>query len=144
MANQSTLLQVLVSIQSMVFCEKPFYNEPGHEHRPDGEYLSRRYNARFQASTIYHAMIEWINIMDRSIWKPVIEKHFVETAQKCMSLSNRWANEARQIVGLRYGVMDGPRWSGDHANPYTAADVPKAAQQLNSVLTQFLYKYGRR
>lgn len=82
--------------------------------------------------------------MDRSIWKPIIEKHFVETAQKCMSVSSRWAEQATQLTRSRYGVQDDASWAGPHANPYTAADVSKAAQQLNSVLTQFLYKYGRR
>jgi ubiquitin-conjugating enzyme E2 O len=28
---QSTMLQVLISIQALVLNEKPFYNEPGHE-----------------------------------------------------------------------------------------------------------------
>jgi len=28
-AGQSTLLQVLISIQSLIFCEEPYLNEPG-------------------------------------------------------------------------------------------------------------------
>lgn len=29
MAGQSTLLQVLISIQSLIMCEEPYLNEPG-------------------------------------------------------------------------------------------------------------------
>jgi len=28
-SDQSTLLQVLISIQSLIFCEEPYLNEPG-------------------------------------------------------------------------------------------------------------------
>ena len=42
-ASQSTLLQVLVSIQAMVFCSEPWYNEPGRELR-ESSLQSERYN----------------------------------------------------------------------------------------------------
>lgn len=152
--NQSTLLQVLVSIQSMIFCDKPFFNEPGNEHRPNVQQTSRRYNSTIHASTMYHAMIEWMNNCERSIWKDVIIKHFVEQAPKVMGASQRWSREANSVpssgswMGMHNVFDDGIAMAkhspGDpHANPYSPKDVQKAAQQLNGVISQFLKKYGR-
>jgi hypothetical protein len=52
----STVLQVLVSIQSLILCEEPFNNEPGHN-SASGSMESRRYNATCRYHTICHAMI---------------------------------------------------------------------------------------
>lgn len=45
--KQSTMLQVLVSIQALILNANPFFNEPGYESRylgEDGERMSKRYN----------------------------------------------------------------------------------------------------
>ena len=45
--DQSTLLQVLVSIQGLVLVDKPYYNEPGnekHENTIEGDHHSHLYN----------------------------------------------------------------------------------------------------
>lgn len=57
--NTSTLLQVLVSIQAMVFCEEPYYNEPGHELYPSS-HDSERENARMREMTLEYAMMSWL------------------------------------------------------------------------------------
>ncbi|KAI1407694.1 hypothetical protein F5Y13DRAFT_124814 [Hypoxylon sp. FL1857] len=59
-ANQSTLLQVLVSIQSMILCEQPWYNEPGREHCEDMT-QSAKYNNDVRAWTMKYALLPWIN-----------------------------------------------------------------------------------
>ncbi|XP_023156584.1 uncharacterized protein [Zea mays] len=44
---QSTMLQVLVSIQALILNEKPYYNEPGYESfatTPNGQLLALKYN----------------------------------------------------------------------------------------------------
>jgi ubiquitin-conjugating enzyme E2 O len=44
---QSTMLQVLVSIQALILNDKPYYNEPGYEsyaNTPQGERSSMDYN----------------------------------------------------------------------------------------------------
>ncbi|KAM7189551.1 hypothetical protein V8F20_010090 [Naviculisporaceae sp. PSN 640] len=57
--NESTLLQLMVSIQAMIFVERPFYNEPGYEgsinHRE-----SDKYNRGIQEHTVRSAMIYWL------------------------------------------------------------------------------------
>ncbi|KAL1845329.1 hypothetical protein VTK73DRAFT_661 [Phialemonium thermophilum] len=55
----STLLQVLVSIQAMIFNEEPWYNEPGREHRVNKE-ESARYNDQIRAATVRLGMLDWL------------------------------------------------------------------------------------
>ena len=45
--NHSTLLQVFVSIQSLVMVDEPYFNEPSYESQmgtPQGNQMSRQYN----------------------------------------------------------------------------------------------------
>ena len=49
--NTSTLLQVLVSIQSLIFVEDPYFNEPGYErdiNTPIGKERSFSYNEKIR------------------------------------------------------------------------------------------------
>lgn len=55
----STLLQVMVSIQAMIFVERPYYNEPGLQGRVNHA-QSQNYNRRTQKATITHAMTYWL------------------------------------------------------------------------------------
>ncbi|KAK4207753.1 hypothetical protein QBC37DRAFT_405897 [Rhypophila decipiens] len=57
--GQSSLEQLLVSIQAMIFCEQPWYNEPGYEQRPD-QARSDNYNRSIQIYTVRYAMMHWL------------------------------------------------------------------------------------
>ncbi|KAK3370507.1 hypothetical protein B0H63DRAFT_402445 [Podospora didyma] len=57
--EHSTLLQLLVSIQAMIFNDQPWYNEPGRENRIDDK-ASGDYNMEIQRMTIQHAMTYWL------------------------------------------------------------------------------------
>ncbi|OTA76487.1 hypothetical protein M434DRAFT_42482, partial [Hypoxylon sp. CO27-5] len=54
-ASQSTLLQVLVSIQSMILCEQPWYNEPGREDY-ENKAQSAKYNNDVRTWTMQYAL----------------------------------------------------------------------------------------
>ncbi|KAI1138433.1 hypothetical protein F5Y05DRAFT_404186 [Hypoxylon sp. FL0543] len=56
---QSTLLQVLVSIQSMILCEQPWYNEPGREDH-ENQSQSAKYSNDVRALTMVYALLPWI------------------------------------------------------------------------------------
>ncbi|KAI0470769.1 hypothetical protein GGR56DRAFT_113709 [Xylariaceae sp. FL0804] len=58
-SEHSTLLQVLVSIQSMILCEKPWYNEPGREGRLN-EVRSNAYNLDVRSWTQQFAIMPWM------------------------------------------------------------------------------------
>jgi hypothetical protein len=52
-------LQVLVSLQAMVFCKHPYFNEPGHERHmatARGDEASAAYNASILYNTIRQAL----------------------------------------------------------------------------------------
>lgn len=57
--GQSTILQVLVSIQAMVFCDEPHCNEPGFESQA-GSDQSKQYNRNQYHAVVKYAMLEWL------------------------------------------------------------------------------------
>jgi baculoviral IAP repeat-containing protein 6 len=57
--DHSTLLQLLVSIQAMIFNDQPYYNEPGYELRKS-PVAAQKYNRTIEALTVRHAMIPWL------------------------------------------------------------------------------------
>lgn len=51
---------MLVSLQAMVFCPHPFFNEPGSSRdagTAHGDSMSDRYNATIRAATAQHAVL---------------------------------------------------------------------------------------
>ncbi|KAG5183636.1 ubiquitin-conjugating enzyme/RWD-like protein, partial [Tribonema minus] len=59
--NKSTLLQVFVSIQSLILVPDPWFNEPGYEHdmgTPKGDAESESYNQTIRAGTLRFAILE--------------------------------------------------------------------------------------
>jgi len=68
--KQSTLLQVLVSIQSMILCAEPYYNEPGRLPGTLGT-QSETYNREVSMNTIKAATTVWLRQeQDQSgLWK---------------------------------------------------------------------------
>ena len=59
--DASSLLQVLVSLQSLVLCAEPFYNEPGFDQSyggtPEGKSLSLRYSQDVFKNNLKYAII---------------------------------------------------------------------------------------
>ena len=58
-----TLLQVLVSIQSLILVPEPYFNEPGYERSrgtPLGAQSSHEYNANICQATVKWAMLDQI------------------------------------------------------------------------------------
>lgn len=56
-AGQSTLLQVLISIQSLIMCEEPYLNEPGWAN-DGGSANSKAYSANVRRMVLIDAMAE--------------------------------------------------------------------------------------
>lgn len=111
--SQSTLLQVLVSIQAMIFCENPWLNEPGRESMPGQEWRSQRYNQSLHHHTVRTAMLDWLErrqfnapvrrsgrtlaetpaqAADTSegIWDEIINKHFASNGEQIIQMVERW------------------------------------------------------
>lgn len=75
-------LQVLVSLQAMVFCEHPYFNEPGYERTAgtvSGDKQSEAYNSSLRAHTAQHAILDCLNNPDghpHGVFKDVLALHW--------------------------------------------------------------------
>jgi ubiquitin-protein ligase len=55
--NQSTFLQVLISIQGLILVEDPYFNEPGYEtHRKQHQEMAKQYNKNIRRQTLKWAI----------------------------------------------------------------------------------------
>eukprot|EP01103_Thecamoeba_quadrilineata_P019344 TRINITY_DN778_c0_g1_i1.p1 TRINITY_DN778_c0_g1~~TRINITY_DN778_c0_g1_i1.p1 ORF type:complete len:623 (+),score=133.65 TRINITY_DN778_c0_g1_i1:42-1910(+) len=92
---QSTLLQLLVSIQSLIFVPEPFYNEPGYEKRrgtDSANLMSQNYNSNIHRYTVQHAMIEQID-NNESVFHEIIMIHFRLQRKSILSQVKMWMGE---------------------------------------------------
>jgi hypothetical protein len=93
-AGQSTLLQVFVSIQAMIFCDEPWYNEPGRESQPN-DMASKEYNMRIQSLTVPYAINSWLRTK-APIWQDVVDKHFSTHGDQILSVVKTWATKEQE------------------------------------------------
>jgi ubiquitin-protein ligase len=67
--NKSTIMQVLISIQSSIFVEKPLFNIPGLREETHG-HTQIRYNQSVRLDTFRYAICDWlVQANSTSIWK---------------------------------------------------------------------------
>ena len=68
-ANKSTIMQILISIQSMLLCARPYYNEPGMGVASDSP-QDKIYNLNVRLQTIRVAMCDWMTASNsQGLWK---------------------------------------------------------------------------
>ncbi|KAJ3041280.1 Baculoviral IAP repeat-containing protein 6 [Rhizophlyctis rosea] len=99
-ANQSTLLQVLMSIQSMILVDLPYYNEPGMGQARKDDDRSVRYNKVVRRNCVKHAMINILKTPPTG-FKSIIRNHFYLKKDAIFSEVRQWARED-------------PEWNGEH------------------------------
>ncbi|PSN60710.1 hypothetical protein BS50DRAFT_681303 [Corynespora cassiicola Philippines] len=88
----STLLQVLISIQAMIFCENPNANQPGDEGRVGVT------NWPYQEATVRVGLLPWLE-SPPSLWKDVIKLHFKANANRIIRKVEQWTAETSRFVG---------------------------------------------
>jgi hypothetical protein len=71
----------------MIFCDEPWYNEPG---RQTNAAASRAHNRELQGHTVQHAMLNWLKPGVDSVWADVVRKHFEASAQSIQTMVARW------------------------------------------------------
>jgi len=99
-SSESTLLQVVVSIQAMILCDEPWYNEPGREMsytRDAPSSPSAVYNQGVQRNTVRIAMLEWLD-KTPPLWKDVVDQHFRTNANKILETVVAWAKTKMPAV----------------------------------------------
>ncbi|RVD80544.1 uncharacterized protein DFL_008439 [Arthrobotrys flagrans] len=86
----STLLQVLVSIQGMILCAEPYYNEPGYE-QMFAPKASKSYNQNVQLNSMRLAMADWLAYS--GLWDEVVQAHFLAYAEEILSTTRDFVNK---------------------------------------------------
>ncbi len=92
----STFLQVMVSIQSLILVEQPYFNEPGWEremHTPKGKQSSANYNEERQPHTINLAMIDMIKNPPKG-YEEVVKNHFRMKKEEIINSTLIWQQNA--------------------------------------------------
>ena len=77
--KESTLLQVLMSIQSLILVKDPYFNEPGFEKTrttAEGRRHAEAYSKNIRSYTLQWAMLEQLQKANESPFKDIITKHF--------------------------------------------------------------------
>ncbi|KAJ3318846.1 Baculoviral IAP repeat-containing protein 6 [Boothiomyces sp. JEL0866] len=101
--GKSTLLQVIISIQSMILVNRPYFNEPGYGD-PEDNVQSKRYNGGVRTSVVKHAMIEQIRNPPAN-FKEVVQNHFKLKKERILTQVQVWAqypeSKSVQIEELR-------------------------------------------
>lgn len=92
----STFLQVIISIQSLILVDKPYFNEPGYERNINttkGNDDSIKYNETIRLETIRVAMIGQIKNSIASYENFIIE-HFKFKKDEIISTVSKWVEDS--------------------------------------------------
>ncbi|KAI0650839.1 ubiquitin conjugating enzyme family protein [Trametes meyenii] len=97
--GKSTLLQVLISIQSMILCDEPYLNEPGWANS-GGTPKSVAYSANVRRMVVRTAMLGNLKAPPEP-WADVIRTHFRLKARSISAQLDKWLAEddGRATVG---------------------------------------------
>lgn len=90
----STLLQVLVSIQSMILVKDPWFNEPGREGVKDIA-SSERYNRQMQRDTLLHAVLPALTHPPAE-FADVLRQHYTMKQAELTAQCEAWAHASGQ------------------------------------------------
>lgn len=92
----STLLQVLISIQSLVLVPDPYFNEPGFERSmgtDEGNGKNAAYNAKIRCHTMQLAILEALK-KPSPIFGQVVRDHFRLKASRVLAQLRKWSDES--------------------------------------------------
>jgi ubiquitin-protein ligase len=88
----STLLQVLVSIQSLILVDQPYFNEPGYESSlgtEKGKTNSEMYNAQVRRDNVVHAMLDNLRYSSNEM-RSAIQTHFRMKRRAISRMAMSW------------------------------------------------------
>ena len=95
-SKTSTFLQVMISIQSLILIEQPYFNEPSYEkdiNTNNGILASKQYNDKIYPRTIEYAMIEMIK-NPPSGFEEIIKNHFALKKEEIINTVNKWISNS--------------------------------------------------
>jgi ubiquitin-protein ligase len=98
--KESTILQILLSIQSIIFCEEPYFNEPGYERNrgtKEGKLSNEKYNEPVRFHTMVLAMINQLKNPSFG-FEEVIKNHFKMMQDKIYKKLDEWKEIATNKI----------------------------------------------
>ncbi|KAL8946670.1 MAG: hypothetical protein Q9222_006966 [Ikaeria aurantiellina] len=110
--GNSTITSVLVSIQSMIFWEWPWENEPGREdaHNRGGVFAQKcvEYNQKIRAATLKYANLLWLNKqgLRDGLWKDMIRDYYRFCGRSVVQAARKWEKEKGFPRGTGAGLID--------------------------------------
>ena len=117
----STLLQVLLSIQSLILVPDPYFNEPGYEGTmgtAEGNRCSAMYNAQIRTATLTHAVLGMINDPP-PIFADVVRTHFARKRRALLAQLREWTEAER----ARAAAVRVPKKKGGHGGAHSGSLV---------------------
>lgn len=99
---QSTLLQVRVSIQSLILVPEPHFNEPGEEeamHTDQAKIESESYNKDVRNYTMEHTILGMMKSPPPA-FKEVVQKHFAIKKDEILAQCREWEHVATDTKPL--------------------------------------------
>ncbi|KZO91353.1 hypothetical protein CALVIDRAFT_521696 [Calocera viscosa TUFC12733] len=123
--GKSTLLQVLISIQSMILCDEPYLNEPGWEGQR-GTPASEQYSANVRRMVVQTAMMGNLKNPPEP-FADIIRTHFRLKARSLRVQLNKW-------LALDDGASINEAQYTAHGKNKATARTPSAAERSKSVM----------
>ncbi|KAI3413664.1 Baculoviral IAP repeat-containing protein 6 [Globodera pallida] len=120
-AERSSLLQVIISIQSLILVNDPYFNEPGYErynNTQQGDLASQRYNAVIQVATVRWAILEQLKRPPIEL-ESVVQLHFWLKRDEISDQIKGWIKEWKK------------RGKQDNRFSATADELEKLLKQVN-------------
>lgn len=113
--GKSTIFQVLISIQSMILVECPYFNEPGFGQVDPNNQGSIAYNKNIRVQTARWAIVDWLKDEHRNgMWADVISAHFLIRKDIIRKQLRTWASESPSMNYLldefEQGLRTVERW----------------------------------
>jgi len=101
----SSLFQILMSIQSQILIEEPYFNEPGYESQEKNAATkaSNEYNQNIRLYTMKHAMVDLLNTSNTyPQFEDVIKQHFKIRKNKVIEVCDAWVKQASATLKPEY------------------------------------------
>ncbi|KAG6378918.1 hypothetical protein JVT61DRAFT_13203 [Boletus reticuloceps] len=131
-SGRSTLLQVLISIQSMILCDEPYLNEPGWANG-GGTPQSKAYSANVRRMVVRTAMLGNLKALPEP-FSDVIRTHYRLKARAISSQLDKWLamDDGKPISGDAFNISG--RLGGESGSSSSA--FKKDIEEMQSLLKQ--------
>ena len=92
--DTSTLLQVLISIQGLILCKDPYFNEPGYElsrNTADAQSKSAQYSKYVTDITLAHAVRDWFKHAPSNDFDRIARFHISQRSPKTLATPSNFS-----------------------------------------------------